>query len=169
MATFFPAGQPHPAGRAGDEDRPPGGPPQEVVVESPDTPVAWLFIAPAVLGFAVFAAYPTLRGIYLSFTDFHVLSPPQWVGLANIEELIGDDVFWHSLGVTIYFVVLSVVVGILISLITAVVMHRLGASTVVRGLILLPFLISGVVAARRWCGCGCWIPSWASSTSYSPS
>jgi ABC-type sugar transport system permease subunit len=115
-----------------------------------DAPVAWLFIAPAVLGFAVFAAYPTLRGIYLSFTNFHVLSPPEWVGLANIRELLSDDVFWHSLGVTVYFVILSVVIGTLISLVTAVVLHRLTASTVIRGLILLPFLISGVVAAMVW-------------------
>jgi multiple sugar transport system permease protein len=115
-----------------------------------DAPLAWLLISPAILGFAVFFAYPTIRGIYLSFTDFHVLSPPKWIGLANFTELIHDDVFWHSLWVTVYFVVLSVVFGILISLATAVVLHRLTKSTVVRGMIILPFLISGVVAAVVW-------------------
>jgi len=98
----------------------------------------------------VFYAYPTLRGIYLSFTDFHVLSPPVWIGLANFRELLSDDVFWHSLWVTAYFVLLSVVFGIFISLVTAVIMHRLTSSRVVRGVILLPFLISGVVAAMTW-------------------
>jgi multiple sugar transport system permease protein len=113
-------------------------------------PVALLFIAPAVIGFLIFAAYPTLRGIYLSFTEFHVLTPPRWVGLANIQQMFADDVFWHSLLVTVYFVVLSVVIGIAISLVTAVILHRLAANTVVRGLLLLPFLISGVVAALVW-------------------
>jgi multiple sugar transport system permease protein len=115
-----------------------------------DAPVAWLFLTPALVGFAVFAAYPLVRGIYLSFTDFHVLSPPKWVGLANFRKLLADDVFWHSLRVTIYFVVLSVVLGMLISLVTAVILHRVTTSTMIRGLILLPFLISGVVAGLVW-------------------
>ncbi|HEY3610108.1 MAG TPA: sugar ABC transporter permease [Pseudonocardiaceae bacterium] len=115
-----------------------------------EAPLAWLLISPAILGFAVFYAYPTIRGLYLSFTDFHVLSPPVWVGLANFRELLSDDVFWHSLWVTAYFVGLSVVFGILISLVTAVIMHRLTSSRVIRGVILLPFLISGVVAAMTW-------------------
>jgi multiple sugar transport system permease protein len=115
-----------------------------------EAPLAWLLISPAIVGFVVFYAYPTIRGIYLSFTDFHVLSPPTWIGLANFRELLSDDVFWHSLWVTAYFVLLSVVFGILISLITAVVIHRLTSSRVIRGVILLPFLISGVVAAMTW-------------------
>ncbi|MFI9384538.1 carbohydrate ABC transporter permease [Kutzneria sp. NPDC052558] len=113
-------------------------------------PIALIMITPAVVGFLVFFAYPTIQGIYYSFTDFHVLSAPNWVGLDNFRELLGDDVFWHSLLVTVYFVVLSVVFGILISLVTAVIMHRLTKSTLIRGLILLPFLISGVIAAMTW-------------------
>jgi multiple sugar transport system permease protein len=115
-----------------------------------DLPAALVLILPAVAGFAVFFAYPTLRGIYLSFTDFHVLSPPQWVGLANFHQMFGDDVFWHSLLVTVYFVALSVSFGTLISLVTAVVLHRVTRSSLLRGVILLPFLISNVIAALVW-------------------
>ena len=112
--------------------------------------MAWLLVLPAIAGFAVFFAYPALRGLYLSFTEFHVLTPPRWVGLANIQELIADGTFWHSLGVTVYFVLLSVVFGIAVSLVTAVVLHRLRVSSTVRGLMILPFLISGVVTAMVW-------------------
>lgn len=115
-----------------------------------DGRLAWILITPALLGFLVFVAFPTLRGIYLSFTDFTVLTPPTWTGLENITRLLGDQVFWSSLGVTAYFVLLSVVIGMTISVATAVVLHRLTSSTVVRGLIILPFLISGVVAATTW-------------------
>jgi len=115
-----------------------------------DWRMAWLLITPAAVGFLIFAVYPLLRGVYLSFTTFHVLSPAQWTGLANYRELIHDGTFWSSVGVTLYFVALSVGIGIFFSLLTAVVMHRLTKSTVVRGLVLLPFLISGVVAALVW-------------------
>ncbi|GIF63624.1 sugar ABC transporter permease [Asanoa ishikariensis] len=115
-----------------------------------DAKLAWVLIAPALVGFAVFAAYPTLRGIYLSFTDFAVLSPPEWIGLDNYRQLLGDEVFWSSLGVTVYFVLLSVSLGLVVSVVTAAVLHRITSSTVIRGLIILPFLISGVVAGTVW-------------------
>lgn len=115
-----------------------------------DGRLAWVLIAPALVGFLVFFLYPTLRGIYLSFTDFKVLTPPTFTGFDNFVRLFGDQVFWSSLGVTVYFVLLSVVFGMTISLVTAVVLHRLTSNTVVRGIIILPFLISGVVAATTW-------------------
>ncbi|WP_052488452.1 sugar ABC transporter permease [Streptomyces sp. 150FB] len=115
-----------------------------------DGKLAWLLITPAVAGFLVFFAYPTLRGVYYSFTSFHILTPPRWVGLANWQKVLGDSVFWHSLLVTVYFVGLAVVIGVLLSLVTAVILHRLTRSTVIRGVIILPFLISGVVAALVW-------------------
>jgi multiple sugar transport system permease protein len=115
-----------------------------------DGRLAWVLIAPALIGFLVFFVYPTIRGIYLSFTDFKVLTPPTWIGLDNFKQMLGDDVFWNALLVTVYYVVISVVLGVGLSIITAVVLHRLTSSTVVRGLIILPFLISGVVAATVW-------------------
>ncbi|MGU3644671.1 carbohydrate ABC transporter permease [Microbacterium sp. C23T] len=115
-----------------------------------DARLAWILIAPAMIGFLVFAVYPTLRGIYLSFTNFRVLSPPEWVGLDNFIELLGDDVFWNALWVTIYFVLVAVTLTVAVSVLTAAVLHRLTSSTVIRGLIILPFLISSVVAATVW-------------------
>jgi ABC-type sugar transport system permease subunit len=115
-----------------------------------DAKLAWILIAPAFVGFATFAVYPTIRGIYLSFTDFKVLTPPTWIGFDNFVKIAHDGVFWNALGVTVYFVVLSVSLSIGLSIITAVILHRLTASTVIRGLIILPFLISAVVAATVW-------------------
>lgn len=115
-----------------------------------DWRLALLLILPATIGFVFFAVYPTFRGIYLSFTNFRILSPPTWAGLANYRELLSDSVFWNSLWVTVYYVILSVGVGIVVSLVTAVILHRLTKSAVIRGLVILPFLISGVVAALVW-------------------
>jgi ABC-type sugar transport system permease subunit len=115
-----------------------------------DWRLALVLLLPATVGFGLFAVYPVLRGIYLSFTNFKILSPPTWAGLANYRELLSDSVFWASLRTTVYFVVLSVGIGILISLVTAVILHRLTRSTLIRGLVILPFLISGVVAALVW-------------------
>jgi ABC-type sugar transport system permease subunit len=115
-----------------------------------DAKLAWILIAPALIGFLVFAVYPTLRGVYLSFTDYRLLTAPTWVGLANFRALAQDGTFWQSLGITVYFVAVAVTLTLVISVLTAAVLHRVTTSTVLRGLIILPFLISGVVAATVW-------------------
>lgn len=115
-----------------------------------DSRLAWILIAPAVLGFAIFVAYPTIHGIYLSFTDYEVLSPPVWTGIQNFQTLLADPVFWNSVLVTIYFVGLAGSLTIIFSLVTSVILHRLGTSTFVRGMIILPFLISNIVAGIVW-------------------
>lgn len=112
-----------------------------------DGRLAWILIAPSIVGFLVFAGYPTLRGIYLSFTDFRVFSPPTWIGFDNFVKLASDAKFWSSLGTTMYFVVLTVILTMVVSIATAVLLHRVTSSTVIRSIVILPFLISNVVAA----------------------
>ncbi|RBM23581.1 hypothetical protein DEH69_02415 [Streptomyces sp. PT12] len=59
--------------------------------------VTLVFLAPTLLGFLAFYAWPTLRGLYLSFTDYDLLSAPEFSGLDNYRGLVEDDVFWNSL------------------------------------------------------------------------
>ena len=55
-----------------------------------------IFLAPATLGFVVFYIWPTLRGAYLSFTEYSLLTPPKFNGLDNYTKLLQDDLFWNS-------------------------------------------------------------------------
>ena len=74
--------------------------------------VGYLCIAPWLIGFLVFTAGPFLASVYLSFTKYDILSPPQWVGIANYQSLLRDDpLFWKSLLVTIRYGVVAVPLG----------------------------------------------------------
>ncbi|RKN39189.1 carbohydrate ABC transporter permease [Streptomyces hoynatensis] len=115
-----------------------------------ETRAALVFLAPAALGFLVFFAWPTLRGLYLSLTDYDLLTAPEFSGLDNYRTLIHDDVFWNSLWVTLEYVVINIGVQTVVALALAVLMHRLTQSTVIRGVLLLPYLISNVVVALVW-------------------
>ncbi|WP_374100585.1 carbohydrate ABC transporter permease [Streptomyces sp. 7-21] len=115
-----------------------------------ETAAALVFVAPAAFGFLVFFAWPLVRGIYLSLTDYDVLTDPVFTGLDNYERLLGDDVFWNSLWVTLQYVVINISVQTVVALALAVLIHRLTRSTVIRGLILLPYLVSNVVVALLW-------------------
>lgn len=115
-----------------------------------DARVALAFIAPAMLGYLLFLVWPTLRGFYLSFTSFDLLSEERWTGLDNYRRLVNDPVFWDSLGVTLHYVIVNIGVQTLLALLIAVLMHRLTRSTVLRGVVLAPYLVSNVVAGIVW-------------------
>ena len=48
-----------------------------------DLRIALLFILPAMIGFVFFYVVPTIRGVYLSFTEYNILGDPEWVGMAH--------------------------------------------------------------------------------------
>lgn len=112
-----------------------------------DLRLALVMIAPAFVGFLVFLLWPTLRGIWLSFTDFNLLTPATFVGFNNYIRMANDPVFWNAAWVTLYYVVINIGVQTVVALLIAVLMHRLTKSTFVRGVVLAPYLVANVVAA----------------------
>jgi multiple sugar transport system permease protein len=122
-------------------DRPPG---------RGDLGMALLFILPAAIGFLVFYVYPFFRGFYFSLTRYNLLGTPHYIGFDNFIKIANDKLFWNALVVTIEYVLINIVLQTVLAVAIAVLMHRLTQSTVIRGLILLPFLISNVIAAMLW-------------------
>jgi len=53
---------------------------------------------------------------YYSFTDYEVLTPPEWVGLKNYERMINDKLFWTSLINTIWYTIMSVTIFMVFAL-----------------------------------------------------
>ncbi|HEY8471210.1 MAG TPA: sugar ABC transporter permease [Natronosporangium sp.] len=109
--------------------------------------VALAFIAPALLGFVVFYLVPAVRGLYLSFTDWNLLSDPEFVGLDNYRRLLQDDLFWNALWVTAKYVVINIGIQTVLAVLIAVLIDRLTRSTWLRGIVLLPYLMPNVVVA----------------------
>jgi multiple sugar transport system permease protein len=116
-----------------------------------ETVVAWLFLLPSLIGFVVFYAYPALRGFYLSFTNFDLLkNSGDWVGTQNYQQMFQDALFWNALWVTFKYVIINIGIQTILALAIAVLMHRLTQSVVVRGILVLPWLIPNVVLALLW-------------------
>lgn len=111
---------------------------------------AFWFLLPATIGFLVFYVYPTLRGLWISTTDWNMLSQPSNVGLDNYRELAHDPLFWNALKVTAYYVVLSLVVQTVFALGIAAFLHRVTRSVALRVTLLLPWLVPNVTAALLW-------------------
>jgi len=107
--------------------------------------VGYLFILPAMIGFAVFYLYPALRGLQISFTDWNLLSDPKNVGLANYNEVIHDSKFWSALWITVKYVLWNIPLQTILALLLAVAMDRLVKSMFVKGLLIVPYLLSNVL------------------------
>jgi multiple sugar transport system permease protein len=115
-----------------------------------ETWLAFLFIFPSLIGFIIFFAVPAVRGLYISFTDWDLLRSAKPVGTANYTKLLADEQFWKAMRVTAYYVLLNIPLQTVLAVGLAVLMDRLTKSVVVRGILVLPWLIPNVVVALLW-------------------
>src|SRR5690349_9339648 len=80
---------------------------------------AYLFILPQFLGLVLFVLGPVLATLFLSFSEWNLVAPPQFIGLQNYAVSLQTQVFWQTWANTIYFVVASVAGSVVISLLLA--------------------------------------------------
>lgn len=88
----------------------------------------WLMVLPALIGFLLFYALPTLRAVEISFTDWNLLRQPQFVGWDNYVRLWEDDKFWNGMKLSGYYVLLNIPLQTALGLFLAVAMDRLTRS-----------------------------------------
>ena len=70
-----------------------------------------IFLLPTMVAFAIGFIAPFILGVYLSFCEFTTVTDAKFVGLKNYIRFWNDpsDVFLHSLGFTVLFTVVTVV------------------------------------------------------------
>ncbi|NVI89648.1 carbohydrate ABC transporter permease [Actinomadura sp. BRA 177] len=115
------------------------------------------FVAPALVLVAVFLVFPALWTLYLGTTDYRLTgiaaSDPQFVGLDNYRNVLGDGEFHRSLWLTLQFVVGSAVIGqtVLGFAIAWVIRDRAGPiRRLVEGVVLLAWILPSSVIAFLW-------------------
>jgi len=119
-----------------------------IKVRTREALVGYLFLSPWLLGFLIFLLGPMLASIYLSMTDYKMLKPPVWIGLANYQRMFTDQFVYISLKVTVTFTFISVPLGLACALAVAVLLNqKIIASGIFRTVFYLPSVISGVAVA----------------------
>jgi multiple sugar transport system permease protein len=108
-----------------------------------------LFVLPWIISLLVFTAYPVLAAIYFSFTEYNILEPPRWVGLANYQKIFTNDpAFWLSVGNTAYYSFISVPLRLALGLALALILNiQTRGIGIYRTLFYLPALVPPVVSA----------------------
>ena len=114
--------------------------------------VPYLYVAPALLFFLLFAGLPFLHSVWLSFFDWDGITIGTWTGLDNYRTILTDDIirssFGHAAVLVLFFASIPIVVGLVIASVFRTLAKRGG--TVFRAAIFLPQVMSGVVIGVIW-------------------
>jgi len=110
-----------------------------------------IFLAPSLIGLLLFIVYPIVSSLWLAFQDWNMLSPPEFVGLKNFQELLNDPAFWNAFRYTLTFVVLYIPSVFVIGLGLALLLNKkVRGMMVVRTATFLPVVASWVVVSLIW-------------------
>jgi raffinose/stachyose/melibiose transport system permease protein len=85
----------------------------------------WLYLIPGFALLTWIVLIPLGWNIYLSFTEWRGIRPPEFIGLENWIELLGDDAFWASFVNSIWMIIAMVIVPTLLGLVLAAVLFDL--------------------------------------------
>jgi multiple sugar transport system permease protein len=118
-----------------------------------DWATAYLFVLPSLCIMGGLIAYPFGRAVYLSLTKTLGSRVSAFVGLANYRTLWSDRFFREAVGITLCYTLWSVGPTLVLSLLAALLLHRLGARAgLLTGLLLLPWIVPDTVRAIAWKG-----------------
>ncbi len=114
--------------------------------------IFYLTISPWMIGFLLFTVIPMGMSLYLSFTSWKVLSPPQWIGLQNYVTMFTNDPdFYQSLKVTILYSITSVPLQMAVALFLAILLNEAThAVGFFRTAFYIPSIVASVASAVLW-------------------
>ena len=113
--------------------------------------IAYSFIAPNFIGFAVFTLVPLIFALFLSFLRWDGANPIQWTGLDNFSRLIGDERFWIAFRNTIIYTLGVVPFTMICALLLAILLNqKVFARKFFRTVAFFPYVASLVAVAAVW-------------------
>lgn len=112
---------------------------------------AYIFIAPLVIGIFVFYIYPFIQNFWFSFNDVNRFNISTFTGLENYKALIKDKELYRTLGNTIKYVIITVPVGICLSILIATLLNaKIRGTSIYRTIYFLPSVTMSVAIALVW-------------------
>ncbi len=116
-----------------------------------DAKWGYLLVAPTIIGLLVLNVYPFIQTIVLSVSTTHPFGYFEISGFGNYAQMFGNKEFWKATWNSIYFCILTVPLGIFISLLTAVLLNaKIAGKTAFRAIYFLPMVVAPAAIAMVW-------------------
>ncbi len=113
--------------------------------------LAYLFLLPALLTFAVITWYPILNTILYSFQKVNINGFQGWVGFSNYVRMFGNPLFYTAWQNIFVYIILSLLMGFMVPLVLALIINEMrGQSTFFQTIVYMPTLIPIAVALIVW-------------------
>ena len=122
-------------------------------IERKEALAAYLCLSPWAIGFIVFLVVPIGMAAYAAFTHWTIINPPpRWIGIQNFVEMFTKDrYFLWSLGITLKYMAMTLIPGLVISLILALFLNaKLKGMNFFRTVFYVPAVVSGVAVTILW-------------------
>lgn len=111
----------------------------------------YLFVGPYLIHFIVFVAFPVFFSFYLTFQEWNIISPMEFVGLDNYSRMFRDRLFWKAIRNTLQFLIIHIPLQLLIALALAEFLNqKIKFRGFYRAAFFLPVIVSGVVVTILW-------------------
>jgi len=119
-------------------------------LKNPTVRAAYIFILPSLILIFVFRILPIFLSIWISMVDFSISTPisSKFVGLENFREAVKDKYLWDALKNTAEYSVGTVIPGILLGLIFALIISEgwFKYSGLIRSIYFIPVILSTTIA-----------------------
>ena len=111
----------------------------------------YIMVAPTIIGLIVLNVWPFIQTVILSFSTTHPFGYYELSGIGNYTQMFGNKEFWKATWNSIYFCILTVPIGIFLSLLTAVLLNaKVAGKTAYRAIYFLPMVVAPAAIAMVW-------------------
>ena len=112
---------------------------------------AYIMVSPYILHVILFVLFPVGFSLFLTFHEWNIIGPMEFVGLANYEKLVQDQFFLKSIRNTLVFLAIHIPLQIIVALGLAVILNQqIWFRAFFRGAFFMPVVVSGVVVTILW-------------------
>ncbi|MBV9228388.1 MAG: sugar ABC transporter permease [Chloroflexi bacterium] len=111
------------------------------------------FVLPFLIMYALFLIWPVILGLRMSFFNWTIsgAGASDFLGLQNYQNLLSDPAFWHAMGVTVLFTIISTPLLVILALALALLVNRaIPARGLFRTIFFAPFVLPVSVVALIW-------------------
>ena len=111
----------------------------------------WIMVAPTIIGLLVLNLWPFVQTLYTSFCEHLGFGHYKFIGLGNYIEMFQNAEFWKATWNTIYFCILTVPLGLFLSLLVAMLLNaKVKGKGVFRTIFFLPMVCAPAAVAMVW-------------------
>ena len=111
----------------------------------------WFMVAPTIIGLLILNVWPFIQTLYASFCEHLGFGHYKFIGFENYINMFQDADFWRATWNTIYFCILTVPIGLFLSLLVAILLNaKIKGKSFFRSVFFLPMICAPAAVTMVW-------------------